>query len=353
MSDVLSGPFVDFLSRVVLPGLSVVLALLTLGVLWFTLRKAGLTLTRSVKPQIECYLRIRPSSQVFDFVIANFGLGSAYQVTFRLQVDEEDFATHDVIMEQRGTDFPFSVIEPGGCITNLFGVGVSLLGKDPPLQPFEAAVTYEWQPFWSSRRCTETRHYELDVRPFRGLVWERKENDVAEALKAGLQQVATAVGATNRPPVRADRKSSGGTFFERIDRLMPDLFAEMRADLKSSPLKREFILMPKRAHYNAGRKRPLAYYYEEHKDLEDKVGLLVNEGAVTDITYNSVDRYVMSEALVEYLGSSLTRSSARLATSEKEADPASRGELAAQKPVGDARRPSRRTPGRDRERKPI
>ena len=55
------------------------------------------------------------------------------------------------------------------------------------------------------------------------------------------------------------------------------------------------------AMYNAGQKEPLSYSYEDHQDLADKVGLLVNEGVVTDITYNSVDRYLMSEALVEYL----------------------------------------------------
>ena len=83
--------------------------------------------------------------------------------------------------------------------------------------------------------------------------------------------------------------------------MMPDLFAEIRNDLKSSPLKREFVLAPRMAIYNAGHKEPLAYYFEDHDDLADKVGLLVNEGIVTDITYNNVDRYVMSEALVEYL----------------------------------------------------
>ena len=74
---------------------------------------------RSVTPQIECYLRVRQSGQVFDFVIANFGLGSAYRVSFSLDADEEDFAAHNVIMKQRGTDTPFSVVEPGGQITNM------------------------------------------------------------------------------------------------------------------------------------------------------------------------------------------------------------------------------------------
>ena len=298
MTELLSSPFVDFLSRVVLPALSILVALATLV---FTLRWAGRTLTRSVTPQIECYLRVRQSSQVFDFVIANFGLGSAHRVGFQLDVDEEDFDAHNVTMKQRATDIPFSVVEPGGQITNMFGFGPPLLGKDPPLKPFRAIVTYEWQPFWSRRRRVEQRHYDIDVRPFLGLVPEWKKDEVAEALKAELPKIAKAVGATQRPPVPADRKSSGRVFFRRIESLMPEFFAEMRADLKSFPMKREFILMPKLAMYTAGQKEPLSYHYEDHEDLADKVGLLVNEGVVTDITYNNVDRYVMSETLVEYL----------------------------------------------------
>ena len=301
MLELLSNPLVDFVSRVALPGLSVLVAIVTLAVLLFTLRRASLTLTRSVTPQIECYLRVRQSSQVFDFVIANFGLGSAYRVSFSLDADEEDFAAHNVIMKQRGTDTPFSIVEPGGQITDMFGFGTGLLGKNPALKPFKAIVTYEWQPFWSKRRRIEKRHYDIDVRPFSGLVQEWKKDEVAEALKAELPKIAKALGVTQRPAVPADRKSGGETFFRRIDSLMPALFAEMRSDLKSFPMKREFILMPKRATYNAGRREPLSYYYEDHEDLADKVGLLVNEGVVTDITYNSVDRYMMSEALVEYL----------------------------------------------------
>ena len=82
---------------------------------------------------------------------------------------------------------------------------------------------------------------------------------------------------------------------------MPTLFAEMRDDLKNGPLKREFILMPKNAMYNSGGKQILAYFYEDHEDLSDKLVVLANSGAVTDITYNSVDRYLMSEAFVDYL----------------------------------------------------
>ena len=153
MIELLSNPFVDFVSRVALPGLSVLVAIVTLVVLWFALRLASRTLTRSVIPQIECYLRARPSSHMFDFVIANFGLGSAYHVGFSLDADEEDFAAHNVIMKQRRTDTPFSIVEPGGQIINVFGMSPSLLGQDPVLKPFTVVVTYEWQPFWSKQRC--------------------------------------------------------------------------------------------------------------------------------------------------------------------------------------------------------
>ena len=303
MPELLSSQAVDFLSGVVLPALSILVALATLV---FTLRWTSRTLTRSVTPQIECFLRVRESNQVFDFVIANFGLGSAYRVGFQLDVDEEDFEAHSVSMKQRAADIPFSIIEPGGQITNMFGFASALLGKDPPLKPFAATVTYEWQPFWSRKRRVEQGHYDIDVRPFLGLLPERKKDEVAEALKAELPRIARAVGATQRPPIPADRKSSGLAFFRRIESLMPEFFAEMRADLKSSPMKREFILKPKQAMYNAGNKQPLSYHYEDHEDLADKVGLLVNEGVATDITYNNVDRYVMSEILVEYLVGSAT-----------------------------------------------
>ena len=85
---------------------------------------------------------------------------------------------------------------------------------------------------------------------------------------------------------------------------MPELFSEMRVDLKETPLYREFIIMSKTAIYNSGGRSILAYYYEDHVDLSHKVTILANIGAVIDIAYNNVDRYLMSEALVKYLSES-------------------------------------------------
>ena len=86
---------------------------------------------------------------------------------------------------------------------------------------------------------------------------------------------------------------------------MPELFAEMREDLKKTPLCREFIVMSKNAMYAGGdNKQVLVYYYESHTDLANKMGVLVNSGAVMDTTFTNVDRYMMSEALASYLGES-------------------------------------------------
>ena len=157
MTELLSDPLVDFVVKAVLPALSIIGALVAVVVAGFSCRTAYLTLVRSVTPQIHCYLRVRPSNHVFDLVVANFGLGSIYNVGLEIHADEEDFKAHSVIMAWRKTEFPFSIIEPSGCVTTMFGTGPSLLGQEAALKPFGATVTYEWQPFWKKRRLTEKR----------------------------------------------------------------------------------------------------------------------------------------------------------------------------------------------------
>ena len=108
-----------------------------------------------------------------------------------------------------------------------------------------------------------------------------------------------------RPLLQTNTGSIDTAVLERLDQLMPELFAEMREDLKKTPLCREFIVMSSQAMYVGGdNKQVLVYYYESHDDLTNKIGVLVNTGAVMDITYTNVDRYMMSEGLVSYLGKS-------------------------------------------------
>ena len=88
---------------------------------------------------------------------------------------------------------------------------------------------------------------------------------------------------------------------ERIESEMPDLIAEMRNDLMEHPLHRDFILIGKRWHYSSREAVVLSYYFEDHRDLRQKVRILENHGFVTDITHTNVEKFTMSEELVDYL----------------------------------------------------
>lgn len=297
MLDLSLGPTTDILINIALP-------LATLVVLSMGFSIAHRTLVRSVTPQVECFLRVRHDSTALELVIANFGLGSAHKVSVCLDMDEEDFKSHNVILDWRKTEVPFSIIEPGGSVCTFFGMAHQMLQDGSCLKPFGVEVNYQWQPFWVRRPRKETRCFKLDVRQFMGLNILHHKDKVAEALEPGLDKIANAIRAMSINPrlsVPRDRRSDDRGTLKRLRDQMPDLFAEMREDLGSNPIKREFILKREGSIYNAVRKAPLEYYFESHEDLADKVGLLVSEGLVTDITHNDVDRYVFSELLVEFL----------------------------------------------------
>ena len=279
---------------------TVVLPLLSILLVFLGVRTARLTLARAVTPQIECYLRYQPSTHVIEMMISNFGMGSAYDVAVDIQADDDDFAAHGVIMTWRKTVIPFPIIEPGGCIPSVLGPSPRL-AAEPMLKPFVAVVTYQWRPFWTRRRSSATKPFHLDVRPFSHVGSVLEKDAVAEALKAELPKIHRALVSVQRPPAQPSTRNIERVVLENLESLMPALFTEMRADLTTSPLKREFILLSKRHIYNAARRTPLAYHYEDHEDLDDKVGLLANAGVVADITYNNTDRYVMSEPLAKYL----------------------------------------------------
>ena len=108
--------------------LGLLTAIVALGIAAWAAWTAQQTLKRNAAPQLECFLRPRPSNTVFDFVIINTGSGSAYNVGWKIDADEQDFKAHVLNPGMPlSKEVPFSVIEPGGCRTTLFGFGPSLL----------------------------------------------------------------------------------------------------------------------------------------------------------------------------------------------------------------------------------
>jgi len=89
--------------------------------------------------------------------------------------------------------------------------------------------------------------------------------------------------------------------FVELERIMPDLLAEMRKDLTENLLSREFVVLEKGWTYNASGYE-LVYYFEDHPQLENKLRILLNHGLIQDITHTNVSRYVISEKFAKHLG---------------------------------------------------
>lgn len=278
-----------------------------LMVLALTLWASKQMLESNTRPQIACYLRSRPDRpNVFELAVANFGKGAAKSLEIELiGVDEDDFSNHSVVLSWRHKG-PFTLLGPGESITSLFGFGPGLVGDEQaPLKPFKARVSYRWTTFWHWRSDEVVEYHDMDVRPFQGIIPKWPKDELVELLKKELPAMTKAIASRPRPLLQTNTGDIDGAVLQRLELAMPQVFAEMREDLRKRPLCREFIVMSRNTMYNGGDgKQVLVYHHEDHEDLPNKVDVLVNSGAVTDITHTNVNRYVMSEALVEYLAGS-------------------------------------------------
>lgn len=114
-----------------------------------------------------------------------------------------------------------------------------------------------------------------------------------------------------------EKRSSARKEFERCRKQMPELFAEMRNDVASNPLKSGFVLIDVRIAYGRFREEPLAYYMNDdrrdetyrdegrevlvHSHLLDKVKVLESAGFVRDITHDSAPYFRMSDEFKDLL----------------------------------------------------
>jgi hypothetical protein len=88
--------------------------------------------------------------------------------------------------------------------------------------------------------------------------------------------------------------------FAKIETMMADLLAEMAADLRENPLRREFVVL-KRCWSYWGKGDELVYYYDDHDELDSKLRILLNHGLIHDITRTNTSRFVITEEMVGYL----------------------------------------------------
>lgn len=89
--------------------------------------------------------------------------------------------------------------------------------------------------------------------------------------------------------------------FPDMEKKAPKLVAEMREDLKSHPLWRQFILLRKHVSYWSGDTPHFTYFYEDHEGLGSIMTIMEHVGAIYDIQFNKVPRYNFTEEFVRYL----------------------------------------------------
>jgi len=100
----------------------------------------------------------------------------------------------------------------------------------------------------------------------------------------------------------SDQSDPQAEAFGKVQAAMPELIAEMKADLtkEGNELIREFFLVKKSWSLNAANPC-FVYYFDDHENLQSKVHVLENHGFVYDVTPGNAKKYRMTEEFVEFV----------------------------------------------------
>lgn len=157
-------------------------------------------------------------------------------------------------------------------------------------------------PVWYEVTADDVRGYSLTLADRIAADWSEGLDTVVSKLLAVIRRCSTPSAPDNPPEGPLEGAAMLESEFAKCRRMMPELLAEMRADLTKHPLVREFILLKRRWVYNPDpNKTVFVYYFDEHPGLSNKVELLENCGLVCDIAFNEVQRYLFTEQFVELL----------------------------------------------------
>jgi hypothetical protein len=188
--------------------------------------------------------------------------------------------------ERRPTSGPQA--DPAGSVN--IGVAAHISAASPGGARYEADLSSEQRAdssngIWLCQRCAKL----IDNDPI------RFNRVVLEGWKRAAERAAAVALVQGRSFSTASQPG-----LAKIERLMPVLLEEMREDLQNNRTTREFVVLKRGWVYNS-RGPCLAYYLDEHEDLEGKLQVLANLGLIREITYNNVRRFVFEESFVDYL----------------------------------------------------
>jgi HNH endonuclease len=126
--------------------------------------------------------------------------------------------------------------------------------------------------------------------------------DILRALKSNHELWVRSALAAAEDPAALKPSSSRAIDFQRVEAQIPELIAELRADVDAKPFIREFVLLSRKWTYNGDERDPVSvYFFEDHDNLQGKIQILENRGLIIDVTFTTVKRYRMAEDFVDLL----------------------------------------------------
>lgn len=170
------------------------------------------------------------------------------------------------------------------------GVASHITAASPGGPRYESALTPE------RRRAVENGIWLCQTC---GKLVDSDEERYSVASLNGWKRIAESM-ARGEIEQRQDLTADATQTFRKAEQLMPELLMEMRSDLASHPLSREFVVLKKSWAYWA-KGNELVYYYDDHPELDNKLRILENLGLVEEITYNNTKRFIFTEKLADYL----------------------------------------------------
>ncbi len=144
---------------------------------------------------------------------------------------------------------------------------------------------------WLCQKCGKLVDSDAERYPLSVLhAWKKQAEDAA------IREIEGAAGLQSAPTGH-DRS----VLLARLDKMMPKLLGEMRKDLEKFPFRREFVVL-ERAWLYWARGHELAYFHDDHDELLGKLQILKSHNLISEITFNGVKRFLISEELADYLG---------------------------------------------------
>ncbi|MBD2693851.1 helix-turn-helix domain-containing protein [Anabaena catenula] len=198
-----------------------------------------------------------------------------------------------------------------------FPLNLPLIDRDNPFF-FDVATFFQAKERFGKDICLEVEYYDLSANRYTyktpievvgslppitiGNDNPAKIVQVLEKIEKTLSELRVSRESVAKPRLLLPKVSD--SIFLSIEKLIPELLADMKNDLHDHQFIREFVILSNKWVYNSDPNHMVhAYYFEDHPYLRNKLRILENYGLIYEITYNNVARFVISEELAAYLTS--------------------------------------------------